>query len=603
MRSSVVSGVAWRFVVRDRFLLFPLVTPAVLLAAGNDGFGFDAPGFLDPFFYLGHFWHYAEHLPQFDNDYKISRLPWVLPGFAAHALGGEIVGAYVLNYLTMAAGAVALYLLVRDAVSDRATAATIAVAWACCTPGHGVGGWNYHMLATGAYYLAACWFVLRAARGPSPRHAAFLSGVFLACAVHTHVFLVAFFPLVALLYWSAIPPAEGSSLDKRVRHAVLLVIGALSVTAALMAVNGVTGGEWLFFENQINFTLREWRGGPYPLWVSDPLTWMPIAMHLVIPVLFMVAGLARLSRSRGQASSRLRIFFIVQAWAAFGILCFFQFVRRVPMLDNNYFAFAAYFLAFPCAGVALAGDDTIEGRRGRPLLVAIAAFIVIGSLLLLPTVLPRVLAAWDATGPARLPPVGPPLILGTLGILVMTGLSGPARLVAFALWFSLVNVWIAPEPGDYGIGTPGSQQDMVVLFREADRFTSDLDPTLSGIKYWFVDESVPTPYGAIRLNFAFDSFAATRNWMASLFGGESPLLPAERLTVEHLDAAACLGLLSSVARHDELSKGLLLHFEKLGRPLGVVASRLFARDSISFEMTVFKPLSATETLPPCWPIR
>jgi hypothetical protein len=80
------------------------------------------------------------------------------------------------------------------------------------------------------------------------------------------------------------------------------------------------------------------------------------------------------------------------------------------------------------------------------------------------------------------------------------------------------------------------------------------------------------------------------------------LLPVERLTVEHLETTACLGLLSSEARHDELTRGLSRHFEQLGRPLGVVASRLFARDSISFALTVFKPLSATETLPPCWPI-
>ena len=591
----------WRSVVRDRFLLFPLLTPAVLLTAGNDGFGFDAPGFVDPFAYLGNFWHYAEHLPRFDGDYKISRLPWVLPGFAAHAVGGEIVGAYILNYLTMAAAAVALYLLVRDAINDRETASVVAVAWACCTPSHGVGGWNYHVLAAGAYYLAACWLVLRAARGPSSQRAAFLAGVLLACAVHTHLFLVAYFPLVALLYWSALPPAQVRPLAQSFRHAVLLVIGALAVTIVLMAVNGVTGGEWLFFENQIDYTVRETQSGNNPWWIGDPLKWVPTATHLVIPVLFMMAGLSQLSRSTGQPSSRLRISFVAQAWAALAILCFFQFARQLPMLDRDYFAFVAYFHAFPCVAAVLASNEAVEGRRTRLLPVAIAALAMIGSLLLLlPTALQRVLgAASAAIGLAPLPRVALPLIVGILGIAVMMRLSGPVRLVAFAVWFSVVNVWIAPSRPDYG---PGSQQEMVVLFREADRFTSDIDPTLSGIKYWWVDELVPTPHGEVELNYAFDSFVATRGWMASLFGGESPLLPVDRLTVEHLDATACLGLLSSKARHDELRRELSLHFEKLGRPLGVVASRPFQRDSISFELTVFKPLSATETLPPCWPI-
>jgi hypothetical protein len=590
-------------VVRDRFLLFPLLTPAVLLAAGNAGFGFDAPGFIDPFVYLGNFWHYADHLPRFDGDYKISRLPWVLPGFAAHALGGEIVGAYLLNYLTMAAAAVALYLLVRDAFSDRATASVIAVAWACCTQSHGVGGWNYHVLAAGAYYMAACWLVLRAAKGPSPQRAAFLAGVFLACAVHTHTFLAAFFPLVASLYWSALPPAQVAPLARSLRHAVLLVVGALAVTSVLMAVNGLTGGEWLFFENQIAYTVRGAQAVTNPWWSGDLPEWAPGAMHLVIPVLFMVAGLSQLSPSASRPSSRLRVSFVVQAWAAFAILCFFQFARHQPLLAIDYFAFVTYFHAFPCAAAALASDGATEGRRNRLVTVTIAAFVMIGALtLLFPVALPLLRKLPGAIGLAQLPSVVLPLMMGTAGVVVMMLLSGRVRLIAFALWFSVVNVWIARSPADYGIGTPGWKPQMVVLFREVDRFTSDLDPTLSGIKYWWVDESVPTPYGAIALNYAFDSFAATRGWMASLFGSESPLLPVDRLSVDHLNATACLGLLSSEPRHDELRRELSAHFEKLGRPLGVVASRLFQRDSIKFELTVFKPLAATETLPPCWPI-
>ena len=76
----------------DRFLLFPLLAPAVLLAAGNDAFGFDPPGYLDSFVYVGYFWHYPEHLWVFDDNsnYKISRLPWILPGYVLHALAGPV---------------------------------------------------------------------------------------------------------------------------------------------------------------------------------------------------------------------------------------------------------------------------------------------------------------------------------------------------------------------------------------------------------------------------------------------------------------------------------------------------------------------------------
>jgi hypothetical protein len=591
-------------VARDRYLLFPLLTPAALLAARNDGFGFDAPGFVDPFAYLGNFWHYAEHLPRFDSDYKISRLPWVLPGFVAHALGGEILGAYLLNYATMAAAAVALYLLLRDALGDRPTASVIAVAWACCTQAHGVGGWNYHMGAAGAYYLAACWLVVRAARSPALQGPPILAGVLLACAVHTHVFLVAFFPLIALLYWSAVSAPPVRPLAQTVHHVLLLVAGALGVTFVLAAINGLSGGKWLFFQNQITYTLREAQSGSNPWWIADPLQWAPTAMHLVIPTLFMLAGLGLLTRASNQQPSRLRIGFVVQAWAAFAILTFFQFARRLPMLDHDYFAFVVYFHAFPCAAAALLSDGTAERQHSRGTMAGIAAIVMIGTLMLLmPTALPSALGAVStAIVRADFPPVAGPLIAGVVGIVAMLRFTGPPRLVAFAVWFSVVNVWVAPTRIDYGIGTPGSKQSMAVLFRQADRFTADLDPTLSGIKYWWIDESLPTPEGPFELNYAFDSFVATRGWMASLFGGESPLLPVDRLAVEHLRATTCFGVLSSTAKHDELTRTLSHHFETLGHPLAVVASRLFRHESISFELTVFKPLSATETLPPCWPV-
>jgi hypothetical protein len=461
------------------------------------------------------------------------------------------------------------------------------------------------MVAAGAYYLAACWLVLRAARGPSPQRSALLAGVLLACAVHTHLFVVAFFPLVGLLYWSASSPEQVRPAARGGRHLLLLAIGALSITMVLMVINGVTGGEWLFFENQIDFTLREWGSETYPLWKDDPFEWLPTAMHLVIPVLFMLAGLTQLSRSTGQPSSRLRNSLVVQAWAAFAILCFFQFARRVPMLDQDYFAFVAYFYAFPCVAAALASDDAFEGRDTRLLTVAVAALVLVGSLMvLLPGAFPRFVADTSAAiGLAGLPPVALPVAVGFVGVVVMMLLSGPMRLIAFALWFAVVNTWIAPSPADYGIRTPGSQQQMVALFREADRFTTELDPTLGGIKYWFPKEDIATSTGTLALNWVFDSFLSTRGWSASLFGQESPGPAIDTLTVEHLSSTTCLGLLSSVGQHDDLKRKLSIHFDRLGHPLTEVAHRRFERPALTFALTVFKPLSATETLPQCWPLR
>jgi hypothetical protein len=224
-------------------------------------------------------------------------------------------------------------------------------------------------------------------------------------------------------------------------------------------------------------------------------------------------------------------------------------------------------------------------------------------LLLLPTPLPGLLRdAFAALGLVGLPPAGPPLVMGILGAAAMLMFRGSARLLTFALWFTVVNAWIAPDPFAYGIGTPGSRQQMVALFRDADRFTAELDPTLVGIKYWFREEETAISAGRVQLNDVFDSFVSTRGWMANLLAERSPGLPIDLLTAEHLDAATCIGVLSSTASQDRLKEELSAHFERLGRPLGQVASRRFERPQVSFALTVFKSLSKVETLPPCYSI-
>jgi hypothetical protein len=338
------------------------MAPALLLAAGNQNFGFDPPGWLDPFFYVGYFWHYPEHLPMFDKYYKISRLPWVLPGFVAHHLAGAIAGTYVLMYSTMAAGAVAMYLLVRDATGHAAVAVVVAVAWGCCTWGHGIGGWNYHMLAAAAYYLAASWLVLRAALGRSPRLASALAGVCLACAIHTHLFMVVLTPLLLLFHVAIVPATTGERLFPRIARDWLLVAsGGLGVTVVLGAINAATGGEWLFFMPQVRYTLWLAQPGSNTEWVGDPRRWLPSAWYLVLPLLFLVAGVPVLFGRWSAPERRILVVLVAQAWMAFVVLCFFQFIRRQTVLDHNYQAFSAYIHAFPCLAAVPGHRHTRSG--------------------------------------------------------------------------------------------------------------------------------------------------------------------------------------------------------------------------------------------------
>jgi len=601
---------------RDWLILFPLLVPAVLLAAGNDDFGFDPPGFLDSFVYVGYFWHYPEHLWVFDDNsnYKISRLPWVLPGYVLHALMGTVAGSLVLAYLAMAAGAAALYLLLRDSLHNRTVAAVVGVAWAGCTWAHGIGGWSYHMMAASAYYLMACWLVVRAARGQSPhvvsgflgRRSAWreggsrtsvlsstMAGVFLASAVHTYVFLVTFTPLVALLYFAALPVGSPRPMARSARVALHMVGGGILITLALAAVNRATGGAWLFFMPQIEAAWK-YSQPAADIWSLDATRWLPLARYLVIPAAFLAAGLAVPFHRRRDPDRRVSIAFVASAWAALAIMCYFQFVRRQVALDYSYHAFPLYLHAFPCVGAALAG--WARGQQRQPaLLVGLATLSVLGPLLLLlPTPLPHVMDATSAfMGLARFPSIVGPMALSLAGVAAMSLLPGRAGIVTFALWFSVVNGWIAPDPSSYGIGTRGYRAQMIEMFREADRFTTELDPSLRGIKYWLSNEEITTATGVVQTRAVFDSFVATRAWFTNLLGRVAPSPPIDQLTIDDLERGVCIGVLSSVGTHATLTQEIEAQYAKLGRPLQRVAARQFARKDLSFALTVLGPASST----------
>ena len=583
-----------RFTRFDRFVLWPLVVPVALLAAGNDDFGFDPPGSIDASVYLGYFWHYPEHLWIFDdnNNYKISRLPWVLPGFALHSLFGPIVAGNVLAFLTVAAGAVAMYLLVRDIVQDRNAAAITGVAWAGCTWAHGIGGWSYHMLAASAYYLTACWLVVRTARNPRSALTAVIAGAVFTAAIHTYIFLIVFTPLVVVLYWAALPSAE-RSVVRHARAAGLMATGGLVLTVVLAAINRATGGAWLFFMPQVEAAWK-YSQPAADLWWISAAQWLPTARYLVIPLAFLVAGLAVVLRRRDDTDRRLSFTVVALGWAALAMMVFFQFVRRQTTLDYSFMAFPLYLFAFPCAAVALA-SARLE-RTGRPVVVGTFTAAVVGTLLMLmPESLPRWMEALSGSlaGSAALPPLVPPLVFTLSGVALMWLLPTYGRVAVFAVWFSVVNAWIAPNPSFYGVGTPGYHRHVVGMIREADRFTADLDPSLYGIKYWLSNEELPTPVGVIQTRAVFDTFLSTRAWFGNLYGRVVPSPPMDQLTIEDLQRGTCVGILSSVNSMGRLRTEMEARFMALGQPMELVATRRIDGSHFSFGMTILKPSSAT----------
>jgi hypothetical protein len=315
--------------------------------------------------------------------------------------------------------------------------------------------------------------------------------------------------------------------------------------------------------------------------------WLPSANYLVLPMSSLIAGLAVAFGRRDDPDRRMKWTLVVLAWTGVGIMCWFQFVRHQVALDYSYHAFPIYLYAFPCLAAALAD----RRRKSRPILAATAVLAVVGTLLLfLPGPLPRVMDAMSAAvGLDRFAAVVSPAVFALAGVTAMMLMRDRLRILMFVAWFSILNAWIAPERSSYGVNTPGYRARMTELFVEADRFTSGIDPSLIGIKFWLSNEQVTTAHGTVPLRPVFDSFVATRAWFTNLLGRVAPSPPIEQLTIADVERGVCIGILSSVKSQAQLRQEMEARFATLGRPLRLVADRRFARGDLSFALTVLKP--------------
>src|SRR5512132_3456600 len=89
----------------DFNLLFLIAAILLITTIACQNWLFDPLGSIDAFKYVGLFLNYDTAMNFAGDDYKISRLAWVLPGFAFYRLFSPLVGHYALQ-LTFIVGCV-----------------------------------------------------------------------------------------------------------------------------------------------------------------------------------------------------------------------------------------------------------------------------------------------------------------------------------------------------------------------------------------------------------------------------------------------------------------------------------------------------------------
>jgi hypothetical protein len=557
---------------------YALLVPVLLACLAPADYFFDAPACLDSNMYVGYFLHYPDHLPLMDGYYKVSRLPWVLPGVACYRAFGAFRGSYVLALATMAFGLICLYVLLRHTL-DQHTALVGVALLGTCRLFHGVGGWNYHMGMATDYYLLTVLCLVRAPASARAWRWYFLAGVALSLVVFTHLSMAMLAPGLAVQYVLSCR-AAGRKLSTY--DALAGGAGVLAATALLAVVSASTGGDFRFFIPQMTYTL--WLAGHGNPWYQPLSAWLPAAHWLALPAAALLAcPLIWPLIGRGAAGpgrSQVLVVAGFQAQLVLGVIacCYSQFVKHQTVLDNPYQAAS---LLGP--GVLALSGLFYGVRQGWGAWTARRAFAVALATLGLPLL---VASHWSAVPPALVAPGVLPAAVAVAGVLcTLGGRKSTAVLAAGLALFGLSNAaqspWTVPENAAR-LNCEGFQ-----FVLDAEPFASGLDPTLQDIKYWYDrDEMLTTPAGAVHTHRYFDSFVATRLWLGNLLGG-SPVPPIRNLEAKHLGTSGRVAVLSKTRNKEDYCRRLAARFAELGLPLRREAERDFRHGRLEFSMVVF----------------
>ena len=239
--------VTWR--ARQRVWLAVLALLPLLLLAANRSWIWDNPSFEDWSTYVGFFRHYLEFKWPYIANYKSSRLPWVLPGVLLYRALPAAVAHHLLFLSFLTAETALVFAMLRRRFGEHA-AFVVAAAIATSTFSHRVP--SYHTQAASTLFVAALAFLELPRRWPWRRRAV-LAGATLALALTTDLALAPMAPVFLLHALAAVPAPRA---PRRLGAAALAGLGgAAGALTALGLLNRALGGPFLFFVEQIRYSV------------------------------------------------------------------------------------------------------------------------------------------------------------------------------------------------------------------------------------------------------------------------------------------------------------------------------------------------------------
>ncbi len=368
--------------VRLEVLGVAAVTVGVgVLYALIDAVVLNTPGYLDPWIYYALFQNFDYLYDAFYSAYYTSRLPWIIPGQAAHAVLPSAAAFFVLHGTFVLATGAAAYAALRR-FFGRAIALLGYGALFLNVIFYNSHSDDYPDGPQITYLMLSISTALLATRSRRPAALMFTSGFFALAALGTNLFDVFFLAPAAIAYLAAITPRPqyGARL---VRDLVVFAAGALTLLILVGSYAKRHGGEFLFFMPSV----RTAKTLPTTNWRFPGYHWMLSEPRLLATVFLIVIGIIVLGPSIRQwkrdQSIRVAIGLTGALAVSTIVLSVWEFVfDGIAVFDiSYYFSVFTPLLILTAASIAgVAVHRANLGERGRRVYaiagIAAAAFPV-----------------------------------------------------------------------------------------------------------------------------------------------------------------------------------------------------------------------------------
>jgi hypothetical protein len=435
---------AWRGVTKiDRIDAFRTGIDLTLIFAGfaalvymNREWLLNELSGIDQWVYTSFFLHYD--IPSvYADQKKLARLPWILSGFALNRIFSPVFATQVLHGSYFLLSCTAVYIAIRQRL-DRNIALLTTFFCLFCVQLYGPGGWDYHDVAGGVFYL---WtyiaLAFAAERQERPLLHFFGVGLLLALAVHGNIISINLFPVLVIeIVFVLKRRGFNFSQSNRWLTAALfgIVFGAVTCTVVLGLINLSFGREFLFFATLVSRSAdlildpsiqESW-------WLDWTSLWWANETHMALysGVLVLALGLlANAILKRRNLWADVTNVLCVEYVVAFAIMLGWQVLGQTS-LQPSYMTYPLMFpMIFALAAViarVLGANEPRDTAISWFCAIAFALYMIFGETIERSFVEPLARNIWFLLGRDDLEALLPFLVL-TCGFIAVGALAGVLR--------------------------------------------------------------------------------------------------------------------------------------------------------------------------------